>query len=88
MVQSPTNAEPTLTPSPGLGDSPFPTPPLSGKRRIQPPRKKKKPEWISYIKSGPIGTGRNPHKLRSGKMTRKLQPVMKMPEKWIRYIDT
>ena len=88
MVQSPTNAEPTLTPSPGLGDSPFPTPPLSAKRRVQPPRKKKKPEWISYIKSGPIGTGRNPHKLRSGKMTRKLQPVMKMPEKWIRYIDT
>ena len=86
-VQIPTSAEPTPTPSPGLGDSPFPTPPLSTKRRIQPSRKKKKPQWIPYIKSGPIGRGSNPHKLRTGKMKAKLQPVLKMPEKWTRYID-
>ena len=83
MVQSPPDAEPTLTPSPGLGTSPFPTPPPSEGRRIQPPRKKKKPEWVSDIKSGP-----NLHKLRSGKLRGKFQPVMKKPEKWITYFET
>ena len=87
-MQNPTSVEPSLTSSPGLGASPFPTPPPSEERRIQPPRKKKKPQWISYIKSGPIGTGPNPHKLRTGKLRGRFQPVMKMPEKWVRYIDT
>ena len=75
-----------LTPSPGLGASPFPTPPPSEERRIQPPRKKKKPQWISDIKSGTIST--DPDKLRTGKLRGRFQPVMKKPEKWVTYIYT
>ena len=66
------------------GVSPFPTPLPFSRQRVQPPRMRKRTEWISYIKSSPDDRRNSP---RDGRTRVKLEPVLQMPEKWIRHSD-
>lgn len=63
--QVPITPELTHTPT-GLGNSPFPTPPPFSRKRVQPPRKKKRHEWISYIKSS-LTDRKSHHEMRERK---------------------
>ena len=82
----PKQTEEATTVSTPLG-IPFPTLSDSTERRIQPPRKRRKPEWFSYIKASPEDKGYYARKREQREKGGRLKIIGKMPEKWTRYID-
>ena len=66
---------------------PFPTLSDSTERRIQPLRKRRKPEWFSYIKASPEDKGYYARKREKREKGGRFKIIGKMPDKWTRYID-
>ena len=54
-------------------------------RRTQPPRKRKKPEWISYTKGSPRDKGPYARQRKKQEGSQKLKLIKQTPENWIEY---